>query len=300
MKTVATVEQRKSGKINWVTVIPMIIFHILAVWALFTFSWTNLLAFVGIWWLIGSVGIGLGFHRQLTHRGFQTPDWLKDVLAIFGSMALQGSPIDWVTTHRLHHAFTDTDKDPHSPRHGKFWSHVGWVTIGTSQVNGEEVEKRYIPDLLKDRSMVLISKFWYVPTIVTGIIFGLIGGWSMVLWGVFLPVTLNWHFTWFVNSVTHVWGSRRFETKEDSTNNWWVAALTWGEGWHNNHHAHPTSVRHGLTWYEFDLNWLQVKLLEKLGLAWNLKEYKLNERQAKQEKSIVEIDETPEFWQQAA
>lgn len=300
MKTVATVEQRKSGKINWVTVIPMIIFHILAVWALFTFSWTNLLAFVGIWWLIGSVGIGLGFHRQLTHRGFQTPDWLKDVLAIFGSMALQGSPIDWVTTHRLHHAFTDTDKDPHSPRHGKFWSHVGWVTIGTSQVNGEEVEKRYIPDLLKDRSMVLISKFWYVPTIVTGIIFGLIGGWSMVLWGVFLPVTLNWHFTWFVNSVTHVWGSRRFETKEDSTNNWWVAALTWGEGWHNNHHAHPTSVRHGLTWYEFDLNWLQVKLLEKLGLAWNLKEYKLNKNQAKQEKSIIEIDETPEFWQQAA
>lgn len=300
LKTVATVEQRKSGKINWVTVIPMIIFHILAVWALFTFSWTNLLAFVGIWWLIGSVGIGLGFHRQLTHRGFQTPDWLKDVLAIFGSMALQGSPIDWVTTHRLHHAFTDTDKDPHSPRHGKFWSHVGWVTIGTSQVNGEEVEKRYIPDLLKDRSMVLISKFWYVPTIVTGIIFGLIGGWSMVLWGVFLPVTLNWHFTWFVNSVTHVWGSRRFETKEDSTNNWWVAALTWGEGWHNNHHAHPTSVRHGLTWYEFDLNWLQVKLLEKLGLAWNLKEYKLNKNQAKQEKSIIEIDETPEFWQQAA
>ncbi len=300
MKTVATVEQRKSGKTNWITVIPMIIFHILAVWALFTFNWTNLLAFVAIWWLIGSVGIGLGYHRQLTHRGFQTPDWLKDILAIFGAMALQGSPIDWVTTHRLHHAFTETDKDPHSPRFGKFWSHVGWVMIGTSQENSEEVEKRYVPDLLKDKSLVLISKYWYVPTIVTGIIFGFIGGWSMVLWGVFLPVTLNWHFTWFVNSVTHVWGSRRFETKEDSTNNWWVAALTWGEGWHNNHHAHPTSVRHGLTWYEFDINWIQVKLLEKLGLAWNLKEYKLNEQQAKQKKSIVEIDETPEFWQQAA
>lgn len=281
METVATVAERKSGKINWVTVIPIIIIHILAVWSLFTFSWSNLLAFVVVWWLIGSVGIGLGFHRQLTHRGFQTPDWLKDIFAIFGSMALQGSPIDWVTTHRLHHAFTETEKDPHSPRHGKYWSHVGWVAVGTSQENSPEVEKRYVPDLLKDKSIVLISKYWYVPTIVAGIICGFIGGWTMVLWGVFLPVTLNWHFTWFVNSVTHVWGSRRFETTDDSTNNWWVAALTWGEGWHNNHHAHPTSVRHGLTWREFDINWIQIKFLEKLGLAWNLKEFNLKEHESK-------------------
>lgn len=289
MEKVVTVAERKSGKINWITVVPMIIIHILAVWALFTFSWSNLVAFAVVWWLIGSVGIGLGFHRQLTHRGFQSPGWLTDILAIFGSMALQGSPREWVTTHRLHHAFTDTEKDPHSPRHGKYWSHVGWVTIGTSQVNGAEVEKRYIPDLLKDKSLMLISKYWYLPTIFSVIILGLIGGWSMVLWGVFLPITLNWHFTWFVNSVTHVWGSRRFETKDDSTNNWWVAALTWGEGWHNNHHAHPTSVRHGLTWYEFDINWIQIKLLEKLGLAWNLKEFNLKEHQAKQ---TIEIHET--------
>lgn len=289
MEKVVTVAERKSGKINWITVIPMIIIHILAVWALFTFSWSNLLAFVVVWWLIGSVGIGLGFHRQLTHRGFQSPGWLKDILAIFGSMALQGSPREWITTHRLHHAFTDTEKDPHSPQHGKYWSHVGWVTMGTSQVNGVEVEKRYIPDLLKDKSLMLISKYWYLPTIFSVIILGLIGGWSMVLWGVFLPVTLNWHFTWFVNSVTHVWGSRRFETKDDSTNNWWVAALTWGEGWHNNHHAHPTSVRHGLTWFEFDINWIQIKLLEKLGLAWDLKEFDLKEHQAKQ---TIEIHET--------
>jgi sn-1 stearoyl-lipid 9-desaturase len=289
MNQVATVEQRKSGKINWVTVIPIIIFHLLSVWAFFTFSWTNLIVFFLVWWLVGSVGIGLGYHRQLTHRGFQSPDWVKHLLATFGAMALQGSPNDWVTTHRLHHQFCDTDKDPHSPRHGKYWSHVGWVTVGTSQDNGAEVEKKYIPDLLKDEFLVALSKYWYLPTIFAGVILGLIGGWSMVLWGVFLPVTLNWHFTWFVNSVTHVWGSRRFEIKDDSTNNWWVAALSWGEGWHNNHHAHPTSVRHGLVWYEFDANWIQIKLLEKLGLAWDLKEFSLKEHQAKE---IVEIHET--------
>lgn len=300
MENAATVEQRKSGKINWITVVPLVIFHILAVWALFTFSWSNLLAAIILWWLTGSVGIGLGFHRQLTHRGFQTPDWLKDVMAILGSMALQGSPIDWVTTHRLHHQFCDTEKDPHSPRHGKYWSHVGWVTLGTSQDNGAEVEKRYIPDLLKDKSLVNISKFWYVPTIITGIILGLIGGWSMVLWGVFLTITLNWHFTWFVNSVTHVWGSRRFDIKDDSTNNWWVAALSWGEGWHNNHHANPTSVRHGLMWYEFDANWIQIKFLEKLGLAWNLKEFDFKAHQTKQINETIEIHETQEAWQQAA
>lgn len=300
MNQVATVEQRKSGNINWATSIPIIGFHIFAVGAFFTFSWTNLIAFFIVWWLIGSVGIGLGYHRQLTHRGFQSPDWVKHLLATIGTVALQGGPNDWVTTHRLHHQFTETEKDPHSPRYGFFFSHVGWVLRGTSQMNGEEVEKKYIPDLLKDEYLTTLSKHWYIPTILTGVILGLIGGWSMVLWGIFLPVTLNWHFTWFVNSVTHVWGSRRFEIKDDSTNNWWVALLTWGEGWHNNHHAHPTSVRHGLAWYEFDINWIQIKLLEKIGLAWNLKEFDLKAHQTKEQNAALPVDDAPEFWQQAA
>ena len=299
VEKVATVEQRKSGKTNWVTIVPIAIFHVMAVWALFTFSWTNLGVGLVAWWLAGSLGIGVGFHRQLTHRGFETPDWLKHILAVFGSMALQGSPNDWVTTHRVHHAFCDTDKDPHSPRHGTYWAHMGWVTVGTSQGNPVEVERRFIPDLLKDKFLVTLSNYWYVPTITLGVILGFVGGWSMVLWGVFLPVTLGWHFTWFVNSVTHVWGSRRFETKDDSTNNALVAAVSFGEGWHNNHHANPTSVRHGLTWYEFDVNWLQIKALEKLGLAWNLKEFNLKEHEAKKASKIEDF-EPKEALQQAA
>jgi stearoyl-CoA desaturase (delta-9 desaturase) len=251
-----------------------------------------------MWWLTGSVGVGLSFHRQLTHGSFQTPQWLKRVLAVFGSMALQGSPNDWVTTHRIHHAFCETDKDPHSPRHGKYWAHVGWVTKGTSQDNSEEIEKRYIPDLLKDKFLVSLSKYWYLPTIAAGIILGFIGGWSMVLWGVFLTGTLGWHFTWFVNSVTHVWGSRRFETRDDSTNNGWVAAVSWGEGWHNNHHAYPTSARHGLTWREIDLNWMQIKILEKLGLAWKLKEFDLKDHLAREERKAQEEMEAAELVHQ--
>jgi fatty-acid desaturase len=306
VEKVATVEQRRSGKTNWVTIVPIVVFHIMAVWALFTFSWTNLAVMLVTWWIAGSLGIGLGFHRQLTHRGFETPKWLKNLLAVFGSMALQGSPNDWVTTHRVHHAFCDTDKDPHSPRHGTYWAHMGWVTVGTSQGNPVEVEKRFIPDLLKDKFLVTLSNYWYVPTITLGVILGFIGGWSMVLWGVFLPVTMGWHFTWFVNSITHVWGSRRFETKDDSTNNAFVAALSWGEGWHNNHHANPTSARHGLTWYEFDINWLQIKALEKLGLAWNLKEFDLKEYEAKKAtkttdaKPFLEDFEPKDALQQAA
>ncbi|MGI9036966.1 MAG: acyl-CoA desaturase [Pyrinomonadaceae bacterium] len=289
MEKVATVEQRKSGNINWVTIIPIVIFHILAAAALFTFSWSNLAAFFVMWWLTGSLGIGLGFHRQLTHRSFQTPKWVEHLLAVFGSMALQGSPNDWVATHRVHHAFCETDKDPHSPRHGTYWAHVGWVTIGTSQDNAEEVEKRFIPDLLKDKFLVTLSKYWYLPIIVSSLVLLAIGGFSMVLWGTFLSVTLGWHFTWFVNSITHVWGSRRFETPDDSTNNGLVAAVSFGEGWHNNHHAHPASARHGLAWYEFDLNWIQIKILEKLGLAWKVKEFDLKEHKAKQTRETKEL-----------
>ena len=297
---IATAQQRQTGKINWQTAIPIVIFHLLAIAGLFYFSWTNLAVGLVMWWIMGSVGIGLSFHRQLTHRGFQSPNWLKHLLAIFGSMALQGSPNDWVTTHRLHHQFTETEQDPHSPRFGLFFSHIGWVLRGTSQDNSEEIEKRYIPDLLKDKFLVRLSKYWYVPTIVAGVLLGLIGGWSMVLWGIFIPVTFGWHFTWFVNSVTHVWGSRRFSSEDDSTNNWWVALVSFGEGWHNNHHAHPTSAKHGLVWYEIDFNWIQIKILEKLGLVWNVKVFDLKAHQAKEDKAALAVDDTPEFWQQAA
>jgi len=267
MQNVIEFQPAKSEKLNWNTIFFVILFHVLTVWALFTFSWQNLLAAGITWWIAGSWGIGLCYHRLLTHGGFKTPKWLEYFLTVCGTLAIQSGAISWVTTHRKHHAFTETEKDPHSPREGTYWSHMGWIFKGTAQNQGEAAMQRYSPDLMKDKFHVIANKYyWVTPIVVGGILFA-IGGWSMVLWGIFLRTLAGWHFTWLVNSATHLWGTRRFDTRDDSKNNALVALVTFGEGWHNNHHAHPRSAKHGLAWYEFDVNWLQLKILEKIGLA---------------------------------
>lgn len=293
--------QNNENKIQWFTIGAVISYHALAIWALFTFSWTNLAVTAFLWWFVQSFGLGIGYHRLLTHRGFKTSKAFEYFLTFLASISMQSGAITWVTSHRIHHAFTDTDTDPHSPiKNGFWWSHIGWIFKGAAQNNDEATHKRYSPDLMKDKVHILINKYYIAPTVVLAIALYFIGGYSMVLWGIFLRTTWAWHCTWLVNSATHLWGSRRFETKEDSRNNGWVALLTWGEGWHNNHHAYPTSARHGLTWYEFDINWLQLKVLEKIGIIWEMKEFDLKAHEAKQAKSSEVIDTVPEVWQQAA
>jgi len=275
MQNVIEFEPSMAGKWRWNTMFFVGAFHILGIVALFNLSWENVLAAFICWWVAASWGVGIGFHRLLTHRGFTTPRWMMRFLATCGTLGVQSGPITWVTTHRIHHAFTDTDKDPHSPRDGTYWSHIGWIFRGTAQTHSQATTQRYSPDLVKDGYLRFIDDYYYVTTIIlAGILFA-IGGWTMVFTAIFLRVTISWHFTWLVNSATHLWGSRRFETRDDSRNNGIVAALTFGEGWHNNHHAYPRSARHGLTWKEFDSNWYQVQLLEKLGIAKNVYAYDL-------------------------
>jgi sn-1 stearoyl-lipid 9-desaturase len=257
----------EDDQINWVTAFFMAVFHIGAVAALFFFSWKLLLLLIVINWVSGSLGIGMGYHRLLTHRGYKTPKWVEYFLTLCGTLALEGGPIFWVATHRIHHQLTDVPGDPHSPIDGKWWSHMGWILSGRSMHHDTTTLARYVPDLAKDRFHVWITKYHYVPLTVLGLILLAIGGWKWVLWGIFLRVVIGLHSTWAVNSATHMWGSRRFATKDLSTNNWLVAMFTFGEGWHNNHHAHPTSARHGLRWYELDVNWYGIWLLKKLGLA---------------------------------
>jgi stearoyl-CoA desaturase (delta-9 desaturase) len=213
------------------------------------------------------LGIGIGFHRLLTHRGFQTPKWVEYLLTICGTLALEGGAINWVVTHRIHHAFTEKPGDPHSPRDGVWWSHMGWILRGTSQQHPESVMHRYGPDLMKDPVHVWLNRLYFVPLIISGVVLLAIGGWTALFWCVFFRVVYGLHVTWLVNSATHLWGSRRFQTTDDSTNNWWVALLAWGEGWHNNHHAFPRAARHGLVWYELDINWIGIRVLQFLGLA---------------------------------
>jgi len=278
LQNVVELTQSKRTPIQWVTGIFVVVFHIMAVWALFTFSWQNLLAAVITWWIAGSWGIGMGYHRLLTHGGYKTPKFVEYFLTLCGTLGLQSGSLQWVTTHRIHHAFTETDKDPHSPRDGTFWAHMGWILQGTAQNQPEEVVRRYAPDLLKDKFHVFISKYYYLTFVFVGIGLYFIGGWSMVLWGIFLRQVLGWHSTWLVNSATHLWGTRRFDTHDDSRNNGLIAAVTFGEGWHNNHHANPRSAKHGLAWYEFDPNWAQIRFLEKIGLAEKVYAYRLEDK----------------------
>jgi fatty-acid desaturase len=278
---VSTDTQQKSDQFNWVFFVTIALFHLLALAAIVQsalhWRWSSLVVFFAVWVVGQNVGIGMSYHRQLTHRGYVTPKWLEYVMAACGTMALQGGPLYWVAVHRMHHQYTDKPGDPHSPRDGAWWSHMGWILNGSLH-SDSKVLSRYAPDLTKDPVHQWLSKYHWVPVATVGfaLLFGgaAFDGWacgvSWVLWGIFLRVTVGMHVTWLVNSATHMWGSRRFETRDDSTNNWLVALLTGGEGWHNNHHAHPVSARHGMAWYEVDFNYMGIQLLELFGLAKNV------------------------------
>jgi sn-1 stearoyl-lipid 9-desaturase len=270
MDNKSRVSNKQTG-INWNTMIFMVIFHLCAIAALFMFSWRALLVSLVLWWVSGSLGIGMGFHRLLTHRGYKTPKVVEYFLTFCGMLALEGGQINWVVTHRIHHAYTETPDDPHSPRDGRWWAHMGWILRGTAQQHDAATMQRYAPDLMKDRVHVWLNRLYFVPLIISGLMLLYFGGWSMLMCGVFLRVTIGLHATWLVNSATHLWGTRRFVTRDDSTNSWWVALVTFGEGWHNNHHAHPRAARHGLTWYEIDVNWWGIRTLQFLGLAKDIK-----------------------------
>jgi fatty-acid desaturase len=256
-------EHSSEDGINWGTATAMALFHVGAIAALFFFTWKALFVGMFLWWVSGSLGIGMSYHRLLTHRGYKTPKWVEYFLTWCATLALEGGPIFWVATHRIHHQFSDEHGDPHSPRDGKWWSHMGWILTGRSMHHDTTTLSRYVPDLTKDKVHVWLTTYHYTSNIILGAILYAIGG---------LPYLM--HATWMVNSVTHMWGSRRFVTKDLSTNNFLIALVTFGEGWHNNHHAHPVSARHGLAWYEVDINWYGIWALKKLGLARHV--YKIN------------------------
>ncbi|HKZ77145.1 MAG TPA: fatty acid desaturase [Pyrinomonadaceae bacterium] len=262
---------KQKEDINWGSGAFLVLFHVGALAALFFWSWPALITAVILYWIAGSLGIGMGYHRLLTHRGYHVPKIVEYFLVLCGSLALEGGPIQWTATHRIHHAHTDREGDPHTPRDGGWWAHIGWILKGTAQLHDNAVLKHYAPDLMRDRFYVWLTRFYYVPLIIVGLGLLAFGGPRVMIWGVFLRVTLGLHATWLVNSATHLWGRRRFDTGEDSRNSWWVAILTFGEGWHNNHHAHPTSARHGLKWYEIDFNWWGIRTLELLKLAKSVK-----------------------------
>ena len=261
--------------LNWLTTSVMLAFHIGAIAALFMFSWRAALTGFALYWVAVGFGISMGYHRLHTHRSYKVPRYLEYFFAVCGTLALEGGPIFWVATHRIHHQNSDHHGDPHTPRDGGWWSHMGWLLFGDSKHSNTRLMAKYAPDLAKDPFYVWLNNYHWVPLLVVSGLLYAFGGLPMLLWGTFFRVAFGLHATWLVNSATHMWGTRRFATRDDSRNNWWVALLTFGEGWHNNHHAHPTSARHGLAWYEFDASWLTLKALQFFGIAKSLRVAKI-------------------------
>jgi fatty-acid desaturase len=257
----------KEEPLNLTTTLVLVVLHIGAIAALFMFSWKVLAVSIFLYWMTTGLGISMGYHRLLTHRSYKVPRLLEYFFAVCGASTLEGGPIFWVATHRIHHQKSDQPGDPHTPRDGAWWAHVGWILLGEAKHNNTQMMSKYAPDLAKHKFYVTLNNWHWFPTVLLAVILYAVGGLPMMLWGVCLRIVVGLHATWLVNSATHLWGARRFSTRDDSRNNWWVALLTFGEGWHNNHHAHPTSARHGLAWYEFDPSWLLIKVLKAFGIA---------------------------------
>lgn len=258
------------SQIAWSTLIVMVVFHVLAIAAFFYMTVDAVLLAVVLHWTCIGWGIGMGYHRLHTHRSYKVPKFIEYFFAVCATLTLQGGPIFWVAVHRIHHQYSDEKGDPHTPRDGRWWSHMLWTIFGETLHSNTAVTGKYAPDLMQDRFYRVLSTWHWVPLVLLGVGLYAVGGAPYVLWGIFFRVVFGLHATWLVNSATHLWGTRRFETPDDSKNSMWVALLTFGEGWHNNHHALPRSARHGLSWSEIDFTWIQIRLLERLGLAWDV------------------------------
>lgn len=267
-------------RLNWPTAVTLALLHAGAVAACFYFEWRWLLAAAFLYWVATGLGISMGYHRLLTHRGYQVPLPLEYFFAACGALSLQGGPIFWAAVHRIHHQNSDKPGDPHSPRDGPWWAHMGWVLHGASDHWNTPKMARYAPDLARHRFYLWLNRYHWAPSAALGALLLALGGLPLMLWGLCARVVFSLHATWLVNSATHLWGARRFATRDNSRNNWWVALITFGEGWHNNHHAHPSSARHGLAWYEFDVSWIQIQMLRVLGVARSVRAATLDPPQA--------------------
>ena len=286
------------GRLYWPYLGVFLAFHLLLPLAFVPqlFSWTGLLLVPIGNFVFGSMGVNVGYHRLLTHRSFKCPTWLERTFVILGVCSLESGPGHWVAVHRKHHQHSDEEPDPHSPLVGFLWGHVGWLVVKSPATSGLFFHDKYARDVFADPFYAGLHRnlmwFWvwvahaslFFPG---GVLIGLSMGWSwpesawfggsLLVWGVLVRTVYVWHITWAVNSLSHLWGYRNYDTGEHSRNNWFVALLTNGEGWHNNHHAAPRAAAHGHRWWELDLTYLTLVLLRRLGLVWDIVEPKVAE-----------------------
>jgi stearoyl-CoA desaturase (delta-9 desaturase) len=267
------------------------LYHLVALLAVLPwfFSWTGLVLAVAGVYVFGSLGINLCYHRLLTHRGLTCSKWLEHGLAVLGVCCMQDTPARWAAVHRRHHEHSDAQEDPHSPLVNFLWGHVGWMLVENRDLTGLGIYDRYAKDILRDPFYRRMEQTLLYPVIVVaswgvfflgGVAASLLDGGgvaqaaqfgaSLLIWGVFVRAVVVWHITWSVNSAAHLWGYTNYATGEQSRNNWFVAMISCGEGWHNNHHADPRSARHGHRRWEIDLVFTVIQAMEAVGLVWDV------------------------------
>jgi stearoyl-CoA desaturase (delta-9 desaturase) len=248
--------------------IPFALLHVAAVSVFWIhFKWyypvTCFLVF-----LVRMFFVTAGYHRYFSHRSFKTSRWFQFVIAVMATSSSQKGVLWWAAHHRHHHRFSDQEEDLHSPTlFGFFWAHIGWIL--SDKYHGTRFD--YIGDFAKFPELRWLNKYYLVPPAVLGVAMGLIGGWGLFVWGFCISTVILWHDTFTINSLSHLFGKRRFETSDTSRNNWLLAILTLGEGWHNNHHHFMASARQGFYWWEIDLTYYTLKMLSWLGIVWELR-----------------------------
>lgn len=258
---------------------PFIVTH-LACFSVFQVGCSYIALFVCfISYLIRMFAITGFYHRYFSHRGFETSRFIQFIFSILAMSAAQRGPLWWAAHHRHHHKHSDKIADHHSPKqHGFLWSHLGWFF----NADNFKTDKKHIQDLLRFPELIFLNRYDFLTPCLYAIIIFCLGvylerlgfdtnGSQLLIWGYFISTVILYHATFSINSLGHIYGTRRFPTKDNSRNNWWLAILTLGEGWHNNHHFYPSSARQGFFIHEIDITYYFLKILERLGLIWNLR-----------------------------
>ena len=276
--TQAVQDEAAAQRVDWPRILPFVVLHLGCLGVL----WVGASP-VAVWTAVGLYALRMFaitafYHRYFSHRAFRTSRAAQLVFAVLGNMAVQRGPLWWAAHHRKHHRRSDQPSDVHSPRvHGFWWSHMGWIT---SRANFA-TDLTQVPDLARYPELRFLDRFnVLVPLLLAGALYAVgaslgdawgTSGAQMLVWGFFISTTVLFHATCTINSLSHVFGSRRYDTGDDSRNNVWLALLTFGEGWHNNHHRHPAAVRQGHRWWEIDLSSYGLALLARLGIIWDRK-----------------------------
>lgn len=272
-------ESLLTAKKSWLRFLRIAFMHLGCLAAPFYFSWSGLIL-AAIGFQLTGFGVTIGLHRFLTHRSFKTSQFLGRIMATLGALAYQGGVIEWVALHRIHHKHSDKQGDPHTPTKGFWFGHFLWTLFYDERVLDPASRSLYVPDLMQDPYLRFLDRFPTVLQIALATALYIAGnfvepglGISWVVYGIFVRFVVVQHVTWLVNSAGHTWGYKNFDNRDESTNCWWVALLALGEGWHNNHHAKPSSANFGYLWYEVDSAFSVIRTLQRCGLVWDVKDH---------------------------